>query len=188
MTGTTDEDRKGAVASLEPGTQAVAMVSAMQDPLRFLPDEAFDSLLVVCTRGDPRAVEERARDAGADPSEVLVVPVSGASIRYKGDLRLAERAAPSDMTKVGVNFTNGLTELRERNDGSQCPWVVLDNFNIFLMYSNEKTVYRFMDSLTKEARRADARGMYCTVRDAIGDTSYSKFRSLCDTEIDLRDS
>ncbi|MDZ7689388.1 MAG: hypothetical protein U5J64_11895 [Halobacteriales archaeon] len=182
MTDEADDTDDDPVVSLEPGTQAVAMVSAMDDPLRFLPKEAFKSLLIVSTRCDPPGIEKKVREAGADPSNVLVVPVSGTSLRYDGPLRLAERTAPSDMTKVGVKFMNGLQELGE---GSE-PWAVIDNFNVFLMYSNEKTVYRFMNSLTREARSAEARGLYCTVRDAVGDRTYEKFRQLCDVELDLR--
>lgn len=173
------ENEDGAI-TLEPGTQAIAKVSAMDDPLRHLPPEAFDNLLLICTRGDPSAVEEVVLESGADPSRVLVVPVTGTSLRYDGPLRVADRTAPNDMTKVGVNFTKGLNEIDD--DG----WVFVNNFNVFLMYADENTVYRFMNSLTNEARQAGARGVYCTVRDAIGDTTYEKFRQLCDTELDLR--
>lgn len=165
---------------LEPGTQAIAKISAMKDPLSSLPPEAFEGLLLICTRGDPRGVEELVLEAGADPSKVLVIPVSGTSLGYDGPLRVAGRTSPNDMTKVGVNFTNGLEEI----DGE--PWVVVNNFNVFLMYADQNTVYRFMNSLTNEARQAGARGLYCTVRDAIGDKTYEKFRQLCDVEIDLR--
>lgn len=177
---TRDEEESGSHVSLEPGAQAVAKVPAMDDPLRFLPPDAFESLLVVSTRGDPGGVEERVRNAGGDPSQVLVVPVSGTSLRYDGPLRISERVPPSDMTKVGINFTNGLGELDED------AWVVVDNFNVFLMYADEDLVYRFMNSLTNEARQAGVRGLYCTVRDAIDDTTYEKFRQLCDEELDLR--
>jgi hypothetical protein len=182
MTDETTEDGDGnGVINLEPGTQAVAKVPAMEDPLCHLPPEAFDDLLLICTRGDPSAVEEVVLGSGADPSRVLVVPVTGTSLRYDGPLRVAERTAPSDMTKVGVNFAEGLSEIDDEGG-----WVFVNNFNVFLMYADENTVYRFMNSLTNETRQAGARGVYCTVRDAIGDTTYEKFRQLCDTEIDLR--
>lgn len=167
--------------SLEPGTQAVAKIPAMKRPQSFLPPEAFDSLLFICTRGDPESVEERVLEVGRDPSRVLVLPVSGTSIRYDGPLKLSDRAGPNDMTKVGINFTNGLRSLE-----GESPWVVVDNFNVFLMYADESLVYRFMNSLTNEARQAGARGIYCTVRDAIEDETYEKFRQLCDVELDLR--
>ena len=173
----TDAD---APVSLREGEQSICSVDAMDDPLRHLPPDAFDRLLVVSTRGDPARVEDAVRDAGADPSEVLVVPVSGSAIRYDGPLRVADRTPPSDMTGVGVRFTEGLRGF----DGPG--WVVIDNINVFLMYADQKRVYRFMDSLTGKARESGARGLYCTVRDALTDTTYQTFRNLFDSETDLR--
>lgn len=180
MTDTATNADADASVTLREWEQSVCSVDAMDDPLSHLPPEAFKRLLVVSTRGDPSRVENAVLKAGADPTDVLVVPVSGSSIRYDGPLRVADRTPPSDMTGVGVRFTEGL----RRFDGPA--WVVVDNFNIFLMYTDEKRVYRFMDSLTEKAREARARGLYCTVRDALADTTYEKFRNLFDSEIDLR--
>jgi len=166
--------------TLDEGEQTVCLIDAMDEPLRHLPRDAFDSLLVVSTSGAPARVEEAVRDAGADPSDALVVPVSGGAVRYDGPLRVADRVAPSDMTGVGVRFTEGLRRL----DGER--WVVIDNFNVFLMYADEKRVYRFMDSLSSKAREHEARGVYCTVRDALADKTHHTFRNLFDTETDLR--
>ncbi|MFP4188671.1 MAG: hypothetical protein ACLFR5_04585 [Halobacteriales archaeon] len=166
--------------SLRDGDQSICYIDAMDDPLRHLPPEAFERLLVVSTRGDPARVERSVREAGADPSNVTVVPVSGSAIRYKGPLHVAGRVAPSDMTGVGVRFTEALRGF----DGPA--WVVVDNFNVFLMYADQKRVYRFMDSLLGKARESGARGLYCTVRGALTDTTYQTFRNLFDTETDLR--
>jgi len=170
----------GSLSALDEGEQAVCSVDAMDEPLRHLPPQAFERLLVVSTRGDPGRVEDVVRAADADPSNVLVVPVSGSSVRYEGPLTVADRTGPSDMTGVGVRFTDGL----RRFDGPA--WVVVDNFNIFLMYADRRRVYRFIDSLTGKARESGARGLYCTVRDAVTDETYQTFRNLFDTEIDLR--
>ena len=175
-----DEETGANTVSLREGEQSICSVDAMDDPLRHLPREAFDSLLVVSTRGDPRRVEDAVRAADVDPSKVFVVPVSGSAVRYDGPLRVADRTPPSDMTGVGVRYTEAL----RRFDGPA--WVVVDNFNVFLMYADEKRVYRFMDSLTEKARETGARGLYCTVRDAIADTTYETFRNLFDSETDLR--
>jgi hypothetical protein len=166
--------------SLGEGEQSVCSVGAMDDPLGHLPPEAFKRLLVISTGGDPSRVEDAVVRAGADPTDVLVVPVSGSAVRYDGPLGVADRTPPSDMTGVGVRFTEGLRHF----DGPA--WVVVDNFNVFLMYTDEKRVYRFMDSLTEKAREAGARGLYCTVRDALTDTTYETFRNLFDSETDLR--
>lgn len=175
-----NEAAEASLAGLQEGSQSICPVDAMDDPLRYLPSEAFDSLIVVSTRGDPESVEESVREAGGDPSDVLVIPVSGSAARYDGPLRVADRVAPSDMTGVGVRYTEGLRIL----DGET--WTVVDNFNVFLMYTGERKVYRFLDSLTDKSRQSGARGIYCTVRDAIGDMTYAKFCQLFDEEIDLR--
>ncbi|MCX2818262.1 hypothetical protein EGH25_02705 [Haladaptatus sp. F3-133] len=176
VTDAADED----TVSLREGEQSVCPIDAMDDPLRQLPPETFERMLVVSTRGDPERVERAVRDAGADPTNVVVVPVSGSAIRYDGPLTVGKRVAPSDMTGVGVRFTEALRGFDEP------AWVVVDNFNVFLMYTDQKRVYRFMDSLTGKARESGARGLYCTVRDALTDTTYQTFRNLFDSETDLR--
>lgn len=170
----------GPVNSLREGEQAICSVDAMDEPLEYLPPEAFERLLVVSTQGDPRRIESVVRESDADPSNVYVVPVSGSAVRYDGPLRVSDRIAPSDMTGIGVRFTDGLERLGDS------VWVVVDNLNVFLMYSDEKRVYRFLDSLTTKASEAGARGLYCTVRDALSDETYSRIRQVFDAEIDLR--
>lgn len=166
---------------IQRGTQAIVSIKAMSEPVELLPEEAFGSLLVVSTGGHPRNIEDKVREAGGDPSEVLVVPVTGSSLRYDGPLRLAERTGPNDLTKVGVNINNGLRELDDRE-----PWVLFDNINVFLMYADDSRVYRFMDTVVGSTRQAGGRGVYCTVRDAIADQTYERFRQLCDREVDAR--
>jgi len=173
----TIEDGK---VDINPGTQAIVSVKAMSGPLELLPEEAFGSLLVVSTGGHPRNIEEKVREAGGSPSKVLVVPVTGSSLRYDGPLRLAERTGPNDLTKVGVNINNGLRELDRE------PWVLFDNINVFLMYADDSRVYRFMDTVVGSTRQAGGRGVYCTVREAIADQTYERLRQLCDQEIDTR--
>ncbi len=165
---------------IEKGKQAIAMVSAMDDPLELLPDEAFDNLLVLSTRGHPAEIQDYVEDVGADPADVYVLPVSGSTVRYDGPLNVAERTGPTNLTKVGVVFSNALESMDPE------PWVLFDNFNILLMYADEARVYRFMDTMIGNVRTADGTGVYCTVRDAIEDQTYEKFRQLCEREIDRR--
>ncbi|MFW5928832.1 MAG: DUF7504 family protein [Halobacteriota archaeon] len=165
---------------VEPRRQAIVMVSAMDDPLDLLPPEAYDNLVVVSTRGHPEEIERRVERHDADPSDVYVIPVSGSGVSYDGELNVAERAGPTNLTKIGVTFSNAVDQADDE------PWVLFDNFNIMLMYTDEKRVYRFMDTMTGNVRGAGGRGAYCTVRDAIDDQTYEKFRQLCDVEIDAR--
>lgn len=165
---------------LEEGQQAIAMLSAMDDPLDLLPDHAFDDLLVLSTRGHPQEIQDYVEKRGLDPSGVYVLPVSGSTVRYDGPLTVAERTGPTNLTKVGVVFSNTLESMDDN------PWVLFDNFNILLMYADESRVYRFMDTMIGNVRARDGCGVYCTVRDAVEDQTYEKFRQLCEVEIDRR--
>lgn len=165
---------------LDEGEQAIAMVSAMDDPLDLVPDRAFDSLMVLSTRGHPQEIQDHVEARGHDPSEVFVLPVSGSAVRYDGPLNVAERTGPTNLTKVGVVFSNTLDSIQGR------PWVLFDNFNILLMYADESRVYRFMDTMIGNVRSRQGCGVYCTVRDAVDDQTYEKFRQLCEVEIDRR--
>lgn len=165
---------------LDDGQQAIAMLSAMDDPLHLLPDHAFDELLVLSTRGHPQEIQDHVEARGVDPSDVYVLPVSGSAVRYDGPLNVAERTGPTNLTKVGVVFSNTLESMADE------PWVLVDNFNILLMYADESRVYRFMDTMIGNVRNRDGCGVYCTVRDAVDDQTYEKFRQLCEVEIDRR--
>ncbi|MDY7080907.1 MAG: hypothetical protein SXQ77_00510 [Halobacteria archaeon] len=168
---------------INPGVQAIVMTSPMTDPLDSLPDEAFDNLLVVSTSGHPKEMEKSIVKRGKDPSNVAVIPVSGSTLRYDGSLNMSRRIGPNDLTSIGITFSNLLNEIGGEDDEA---WVVFDNINILMMYANERNVYRFMNTAIGKTRQAGARGLYCTVRDAIKDQSYDSFRQLCDEEIDIR--
>lgn len=168
------------IDGLGPGEQALVLVSAVTHPLEVLPDEAYENLLLVSTKEHPKEIERRVEERGKDPGGVVVIPVSGSRLRYKGDLQVSGRRGPTDLTGIGVDYVQGLNVI----DGDA--WVVFDNINVFLMYANEENVYQFMDTAIRNAKNHDARGAYFTVRDAIKDETYSQFLEMCDTEIDLR--
>lgn len=165
---------------IDPGDQAIVMVSAMTHPLDVLPDNAFENLLIVSTKEHPNEIERRVEERGGDPSDVVVIPVSGSRLRYKGDLQVSNRRGPTDLTGIGVDFMQGLTIIGSRG------WVVFDNINVFLMYANEENVYHFMDTAIGNAKAHGVTGAYFTVRDAIKDQTYARFLEVCDTEFDLR--
>lgn len=182
MATTEGPDPNAQLADLSPRTQAIAQIDSMANYLDFLPDEAFEGeIVVVSTHGHPRDIEERVRRSGADLDGVMVIPVTGSSLRYDGPLTVAERTGPNDLTGIGVRFTEFIQQIEDDD-----PWVVFDNVNVFMMYAEDKRVYRFMDTVVGKARSVDARGVYYTVADAIKEGTYEQLRQLCDVEIDFR--
>ena len=180
---TTDERRPDdELAELQPRAQAIAKIDSMANYLDFIPDEAFEGdIVVVSTHGHPRDIEERVERSSGDFDGVRVIPVTGSSLRYDGPLTVADRTGPNDLTGIGVRFTEFVQDL----EGDE-PWVVFDNVNVFMMYAEDKRVYRFMDTVVGKTRSIGARGVYFTVADAIKEGTYEKLRQLCDVEIDFR--
>lgn len=164
------------------GDQTIALVPSMASPLETLPDEAFENLLVVTLGRSPNAIEKAVQERGHDPSTVGVIPVWGSSIDYDGPLWTTDVVNPSDLTGVSMRFSTAMQHIQSHNG-----WVVFDNINILLMYSPEERVHQFLSSVVKHVRERNATGVYCFVRDAMTDSTYSRFENLYDTVIDYRE-
>ena len=170
MPGTTDSP----ALSLDPGEQALVSVPSMGTPLAYLPDDAFDNLLVVSATASPGKVESVVERRGGDPSAVGVIPVTGSPSEYDGPLWTTDPVDPSDLTGISIRLSTAMNYVLSGG------WVVFDNVNVLLMYGREDQVYRLLDSVADGVRERDARGAYCTVRDAVTDETYDRLAGLFD--------
>ncbi|WP_135828517.1 DUF7504 family protein [Halorussus halobius] len=170
MPGTTDPPE----VSLAPGEQALVSVPSMGTPLAYLPDDAFDNLLVVSATAPPAKVESVVERRGGDPAAVGVVPVTGSPGEYDGPLWTTDPVDPSDLTGISIRLSTAMNYVMAGG------WVVFDNVNVLLMYGHEEQVYRLLDSVAASARDRDARGAYCTVREAVTDDTYARLAGLFD--------
>lgn len=170
MPGTTDSPG----FSLEPGEQALVSVPSMGSPLSSLPDDAFDNLLVVSASASPRKVESVVSRRGGNPSAVGVIPVTGSPSEYDGPLWTTDPVDPSDLTGISIRLSTAMEYVMSGG------WVVFDNVNILLMYGREEQVYRLLDSVAGSVRDRNARGAYCTVREAITDETFERLSGLFD--------
>lgn len=174
------------LSEVSPGTQAILEVPAMKNTLEILPSEAFDGMVMVWTNPNSGVLgfvettmmlEDTVRQKGGEPSDILVVPVTGTSIGYDGPLRVSERVAPNDLNKLYRKVGQALNELGED------AWMYFDNLNFFLVYSEEERVQEFTKATTRRARDRGARGVYCVVRDDIDRTVYRGLKNICDTQV-----
>lgn len=170
MPGTTDPP----ALSLDPGEQALVSVPSMGTPLTYLPDDAFDNLLVVSATASPSKVEAVVERRGGDPSAVGVIPVTGSPGEYDGPLWTTDPVDPSDLTGISMRLSTALNYVLSGG------WVVFDNVNVLLMYGREEQVYRLLDSVSDGVRERDARGAFCTVREAVTDETYDRLAGLFD--------
>lgn len=167
--------------ALGPGEQVLASVPSGEYVLDYLPDEAFENLLVVAAGRSPTAIERTLREAGHEPRRVGVVPVSGTDVDYDGPMWCGDRVSPHDLTGISIQFGKGVRYVKP-GEG----WVVFDNLTVLLMYAEANRLFQLLNSVVDGVRAREARGVYPIVRDATSQETYQQFRSLFDREISLR--
>ena len=164
---------------LEPGETALAMLSSRDTPIAHLPPQALENLLVV-TVDAPERVEQAVREAGGDPKDVGVVPVSASPVQYDGPCWTAERVSPSDLTGISIQFSRGERYLREGSG-----WVVVDGLGTMLMYNEEERLYRLLSHLVGRARERQLRHVTGVVPDVLASETLARFRGLHDRSVEL---
>lgn len=164
---------------LAAGEAALARHSGQDSPVEHLPQRAYENLLVV-TVAAPKTVEAAVREAGGDPENVGVVPVSASPLSYDGPCWTADRVSPSDLTGISMQFARG-----ERYLADGAGWVVVDGLGTMLMYAEEENLYRLLSHLISRARQRRLRHVTGLVGSVVSETTLARFRDLHDRSVSL---
>lgn len=164
---------------LTPGEAVLDRLSERETPVSHLPPSAYENLLVVTVAG-PETVEAAAREAGGDPANVGVVPVSASPLSYDGPCWTVERVSPSDLTGISIQFSRGERYLA---DGSG--WVVVDGLGTMLMYTEEENLYRLFSHLLSRVRERQLRHVTGVVDDVVSPETLARFSDLHDRAVSL---
>lgn len=166
------------VDALDAGTQALFYRSGAQVSFGFLPDAAFENLLVVSTTALPSRIERAVDECGADPARVGVVPVTGSTVAYDGPLWVAKRTAPSDLTGVSIRLSEALRHVRPGRG-----WVVFDNVTTLFMYAQTDRVIRFLETVVEAVRERGGRGVYVALPGALAPESRERLEDIVDVAL-----
>lgn len=164
---------------LAPGEAALAKLGGQGSPIEHLPQRAYENLLVVTVTA-PKTIETAVREAGGDPANVGIVPVSASPLSYDGPCWTADRVSPSDLTGISMQFARGERYLA---DGSG--WVVVDGFGTMLMYAEEENLYRLLSHLISRTRERRLRHVTGLVGSVVSETTLARFRDLHDWSVSL---
>lgn len=173
-------ERDGPLAALAAGEVALCVHPSGQRVVDALPAAAFENLLVLTTHGDLRDVERTVRGRGGDPRCVGVVPISGTAVDYDGDMWVADRVTPGDLTGVSIQFSEGFEHVRP-DEG----WVVVDSLSVLGMYVEQERLFRLVDSIVTATRSRNARCVLATADGVLGERALTQFRGLVDREVSL---
>ena len=162
---------------LQPGEAALATISSRDTPIAHLPSEALENLLVVTVTA-PERIERAVREAGGEPKNVGIVPVSASPIEYDGPCWIAERVSPSDLTGISIQFSRGERYLAEGTG-----WVVVDGLGTMLMYVEEAKLYRLLSHFVTRARERRLRHVTGLAEDVVAAETMARFRGLHDRSV-----
>lgn len=165
---------------LRPGEAALARLATRDSPIEHLPSQALENLLVV-TVSPPARVERAVREAGGDPNDVGIVPVSASAVDYDGPCWIAERVSPSDLTGISIQFSRGERYLAEGTG-----WVVVDGLGTMLMYVEEAKLYRLLSHFVTRARDRRLRHVTGLVDEVVSSETLARFRELHDRSVSLK--
>lgn len=165
---------------LDSADQALVARDSLRPSLSLLPAAAFDQLLILSPRS-PARVERLVREASGDVSSVGHLPLAATDHDYHGPMWTVDSIDPSDLTGLSMQYNRALQVL-EADHG----YVLFDDFNTLMLYTDAERVVRFLDHLTQRTREAGVRGVFTVVRDAMDDQTYSMLQRCFDTELDLR--
>lgn len=179
MASSNGREKPASTLSLGPGEAALAQLGGRDSPLPHLPQAAFENLLVV-TVDAPSAVERAVREAGGDPSNVGVVPISASPVSYDGPCWTADRVSPSDLTGISIQFARGERYLR---DGAG--WLVLDGLGTLLMYAEGSKLYRLLAHLVSRCRERQLRQVTGIAASAVAPETLAQFQGLHDRTVSL---
>lgn len=165
---------------VESGTQVIVSHDSLTPSASLLPAGAADQLLIVSAKSPP-SIERTLGDLGRDLSKVGHLPLGSTDIEYDGPLWTGPTIDPSDLTGLSMQYNRALEAL-EPDHG----WILFDDINALLLYSDTDRVVRFLDHVAQQTREADVRGVYTVVRDAMSDQEYSALANVLDGSADLR--
>lgn len=166
------------LAELAPGAQALVDRRPMGSAIARLPEAALSNLLVVTVGRDVGTVASAVREAGGDPSNVGVVPVSATPVGVEADVWAAPRVGPSDLTGVSIGIARGMPYVQPTEG-----WLLFDDLGVLLMHAEEPRVFQLLTALSTKCRSRDVRGVYALSRATVGEGTYARFRELFDVEV-----
>jgi len=165
---------------IDPGSQVLVSTDSLHPSVSLLPPRAYDHLLIVSTKS-PVRIERAVRGVGGDISNVGHIPLGSTPLEYDGPMWTGRRTGPSDLTGLSMQYSRALDALEPEHG-----WVLFDNFNTLLLYSDEDRVVRFLNYLTRQTSDAEVRGVYTVVRNAVDDDTYAALSNAVDSSLDVR--
>jgi len=181
------------LAGIPPGTNLLVAGPAMSEArtlalsLVLAGAARREGSVVVSTNKDAdKLLDGYERRAGAlDRSWVSVIDCTGRGSAGSRGGGLAV-SSPGDLTGIGMQFSNALESLRAGDVRRVRAGV--DSLSTLSMYTDARTLFRFLHVLTGRVSEMDGLGVYLLDAAAADERVVSTLGQLCDGRIDVREA
>jgi KaiC/GvpD/RAD55 family RecA-like ATPase len=139
--------------------------------------------IIVTTRDNSQRVIDDFRAVLTSPENAnlgvvdCVTKHQGQSVKDSNVVKYT--SSPVDMTGIGIKFSEFVEEFY-RNRNVQKNRVMMDSLSTLLLYSNLKTVFRFMTVFTRRIENADAIGIHVMESTAHDEETMNTLKGLYD--------
>ena len=186
------------VTELEPGTN----VMIAGPPMTGKRDLALDVLASGAERGEgsivvstkdsaPKILEHFAEITSVEEYEIGVVDCvtrqRGIGTVDEDDPRVKYASSPVDLTGIGIKLSEFLQEFYELRECTENR-IVLHSVSTLLMYSDLRTVFRFLHVFTGRIQSADALGLCVIDSTAHDDQTMNTLKQLFDVIVELEET
>lgn len=160
-----------------PGEQCLVYNDPMNCLLQYLPEQAFEHLLIVTFR-TPSAVRESLERRGVEMDGIGIVPLSASDVAPVDTPSQTKAINPSDPTALSVAYTETLETLPDDNG-----WVVCERTALLELYLEDEIMKRLIKHLTDRAAANGYRGIYELGSDSASTETIQAFEDMTDRSV-----
>ena len=160
------------------GEQCLVYNDPLNCALQYLPEQAFQHLLIVTFR-TPSAVRESLERLDVEMDGIGIVPLSASDVASVESPCQTKAVNPSDPTALSVAYTEALECLPD-GDG----WVICERMALLEMYLDDGLVKRLIKHLTDRAAANGYRGIYELGLNSASAETIQTFEDTTDRSVD----
>ena len=158
--------------------------SALTDERLFdavAPDDGEIAIVITTNAGASR-VADGLRDRGADPGQLGVIDCTNRKSDVE-DVRVRQLSSPGDLTGISLEFA----KLLDEEDDPDAVRVGFASVSTALMYTEQRTLFRFLHVFTARISSGDMFGVFTMDPGMHEDKAYNTIRAVFDAEAEATD-
>jgi len=166
--------------AFDPGTSLLVTGSSALTDERLLdavsPDGAETVIVITTNMGASQVVDELVK-RGADPDDIGIIDCTSQDSEVE-DARVRQLSSPGDLTGISLEFA----KLLDEGEGPGNVRVGFADVSTVLMYSEQRTLFRFLHVFTARVGSGEMFGVFAMDPGMHDEKAYNTIRAVFDAE------